>query len=742
MTILTEKSHHSEIASKLEIVKTYQQKGQLDEALDYAIRLLSDYPQDPQILITLGLLELNSNRPKLALNYFELTVKYSPQDAIGYHFLGIAYCHLSQLEKGIECFKKALGLNPNLGETLFNLAIALINLSQLSEAEDYLEKSKSANFNSPALYYNLGYIAHKKDDFEKAIQNYQQALKLAPKDIKCAVNLAEALLQANRLKEARIQFFSLLDNPATHKLAHKKIGIINLLQGKHQKALVHFKKGFIAEEEDIYFYLERTYKELNQHSQRHKTLIDAIKKFPNNTYFLTEALYITRTSCIWTDLDYLQALLKESSLTDEYFSMVGMHYIFNFNLQEELIFSRKVANYFKHKVAETKKEANFTFSTSRREKIRVGYLSGNVKNHPNARMVANIFSHHSREKFEFFLYSTSKTDDSNYAKKLISTVDHFIDLTLCENLLECAHKINVENEIDILVDISGYFHALSAKILALKPAKIQIGYLDHCGSRGADFIDYSIVDKVVTPFEDAQFYDEKLIFLPNTLFISDKENEVESVSRSTFGLPEDKFIFTCFNSSLKYDPKTFSSWMKILAATPNSVLLLWAVTTLSQTNLKRYAQEQQIDPERILFAEAMPREKHFERLKTLDLFLDCFTCSAHSTALDAIWSELPLLTLYGKNVAQRGASSILSAIDLKELIAYSVEEYEEKAIALANNPVHLQSLRQKIAINKHEKPLFDMKLTTTNLEYAYEHAYNQYLAGEEPQHILYSSTGN
>ena len=731
MTILSSKN---ELQQGLQTILLLQQQGQTNKAIELSQSLLVSFPKNVDLLHNLGVLYLYMHQPAKSLEYLKQAIAQQP-NALSYNFAGVALCQMGQIDEGITYYKKALNYKHNLKESLFNLGIAFFEKNELLKAEKYLKKAHAAQFVSPILFYNLGLIEHQRRNFVQAIEYYQKALTLDANHMKCMINLGEAYFESNRHEEAFTIFLELVKQLPEDKNLHKKLGVCYINLKKNDEGLLHLKKGFNPEEEDGYIYLSKAYNQLKDYLNKYRVLVQAIKKFPDSPYLLMSLIHLSRTYSIWHDLDYFINHLKSIITNEDYHFRYSWYYILNLSLQEELILARKMAKYYNNKVSSLKHQCKFKFKRKAKPIIKIGYISGSVRLHPNAQMIMDLFSHHSRERFDYSLYSTAATDDSIYAQKIMSTVDHFVDV---KNLpaVKAAQKI-YQDGIDILVDLSGYFNRLSSTVLSLKPAGIIIGFLDHCGTRGADYIDYILTDYTVTHLEEEKYYDEKLIFLPDTIFIASNQQIIApKKTRQDYNLPTDKFIFTCFNSNLKLEPNSFASWMRILSKVPNAVLLLWCTDKLSQENIKNYVKEYNIDPERILFAKTEEKSVHIARLQLMDLFLDCFDCSAHCTAIDALWAGLPMVTLYGNTVARRGGSSILKAHGMQELITYSISEYEEKAVALANNPELLHLIKEKIIANQTTEPLFNTELFARNLESAYLKVYEHYLTGAAPEHIL------
>jgi len=295
-------------------------------------------------------------------------------------------------------------------------------------------------------------------------------------------------------------------------------------------------------------------------------------------------------------------------------------------------------------------------------------------------------------------------------------------------------------EIDLLVDLNGFTHDARTNIFACRPAPIQVNYLGYPGTMGASYIDYIIGDNALFTFADVAAYSERLVQLPDSYQPNDRKRQIsiKAFTRQEEGLPDGKFVFCCFNNSYKILPQTFDCWMRVLRSVEGSVLWLLAGNQTATANLRKEAEARGIDSARLVFANRLQLSDHLARHRLADLFLDTLPFNAHTTASDALWSGLPVLTQIGSTFAGRVAASLLKAIDLPELITHSPEEYEALAIELALNREKLQGIREKLARNRLTTPLFDTPLYTKHLEAAYEAMYHRYKAGLPLDHIRVS----
>ena len=350
-------------------------------------------------------------------------------------------------------------------------------------------------------------------------------------------------------------------------------------------------------------------------------------------------------------------------------------------------------------------------------RLRIGYASADFHDHATLHLMAGLFEAHDRDRFEIHAYSWGIDDASAYRARVRAAIEHFHDVRgLGHDAL--AQRI-ADDGIDILVDLKGYTGESRAEVFALRPAPVQVNYLGYPGTMGAPFIDWMIADAVVVPADTEGTYAERVARLPGCYQANDRLQPIagRASTRAQWRLPQDAVVFACFNKHHKIERATFAAWMRILAAVPHAVL--WLLGGHGKEALRGAAQAAGIDPTRIVFADKAPKPEHVERHRVADLFLDTRTYNAHTTASDALWGGLPLLTWPTDAFAGRVAGSLLHAVGLPELVVADGEAYERTAVELARDPQRMAALRAKLAANRLATPLFDTAGFTRGLEEAY-----------------------
>ncbi|NJL59307.1 MAG: tetratricopeptide repeat protein [Desulfobacteraceae bacterium] len=347
-----------------------------------------------------------------------------------------------------------------------------------------------------------------------------------------------------------------------------------------------------------------------------------------------------------------------------------------------------------------------------------------------------MFKLHNRNEFQVYAYSFGPDDPSIYRKEIRESCDKFTDIHAMSH--QDAAKLIAQDGVDILIDLMGHTKNARLDIFAARPAPVQVTWLGYPGTSGAEFIDYILTDKVVSPREHAQYYSEQLVYLPHCYLLSDHQQGIWTPppTRQEVGLPQDRFVFCSFNQAFKIEARLFDCWMSILRQLPDSVLWLSSPPESGERNMKRQAELRGIDSSRLLFTGKIPMKDQFlARLGLSDLVLDPWVYNGHTTTLDALWAGVPVVSLQGKTFASRVSSGMLTVIDLPELITYTHQDYEKLILRLATHPDELLRIRQKLSKNRLTTPLFDTPRFVKNLENAFREMWKVFMSGQAPRPI-------
>ncbi|MFN6994318.1 MAG: hypothetical protein ACK4PH_08950, partial [Aquincola tertiaricarbonis] len=373
-------------------------------------------------------------------------------------------------------------------------------------------------------------------------------------------------------------------------------------------------------------------------------------------------------------------------------------------------------------------------------RIRVGYLSADFQNHATAMLITELLERRDTQRFEVFLYSHGADDGSAISARVRAAGDHFVDVaTMTHNAI--ARRMRADG-IDIAIDLKGHTRQTRFELLAMRPAPVQVSFLGYPGTTGARFIDYVIGDPVVTPLAHAAHYTEHIAQMPASYQPNDSQRALPPAPpRAALGLPEQAVVLCCFNQSYKFSPAMVGLWARILAATPGSVLWLLSWNEHGQRNLVQAFGALGIAPTRLVFADKVPAHQHIARLQQADLFLDTWPCNAHTTASEALWAGVPVLTVPGETFASRVAASLVSACGLPQLACDSEETYVQQAVALVRQPQALQALRQHLRAQRLQLPLFDTARYARDYEALLQRMFDRHQAGLPPSPLPAATDG-
>jgi protein O-GlcNAc transferase len=675
----------------------HHQAGRLERAEALYRKALEKDPDHAEALHLLGVVAYQRGEFELAIKLIERALPELHDLPEAHLNLGNALREQDHLAEAVDSYRRAIALDPDYGMAHSNLALTLTDQG-LFEAG--LESSRRAvelipDFLGAHVSYAAALIGLER--FVEAETPLRRAVELAPDKPEAHRDLAEILAHLGRLDEAALSYRRSLDiNPAYAK-AHLGLGNALKAQRKLDEAIACFKRVMVLE--------------------------------PDDAIALSAWFTEMRDVCDWSGYYENEPKVRKAVGAQPLFgtpwTMLGLQS----NPEEQLACARRVAA----KIA-VPESALLPYPQPRRgDRIRIGYLSADFREHPVAFTIVGLIEHHDHRRFEVVGYSCGPDDSSEIRSRFNSAFDRFVDVVKMPH--RTAAELIHADAVDILIDLSGYTGPSRTAILAYRPAPIQVNYLGFSATMGADFIDYIIVDKFLVPPDQQPFFAERLVHLPDCFFCTDDKRAIaeRTPSRAECGLPEGGFVFCCFNTSYKITPAFFDVWMRLLKAVQGSVLWLPEANPWARANLAREATARGVAPERLVFAPRVAdASEYLARQRLADLFLDTLPYNAHSTASDALWAGLPVLTCAGKTFAGRAAGSLLRAIGLDELVATSLDEYEALALQLAREPEMLARLRRRLAQNRRTYPLFDTARFTRNLEAAYRQMWETWMAGRPP----------
>ena len=684
------------------------------------------------------------------------------------HLLGVIAFQAQRTERAVELIRKAIGLNAKVGAAHNNLGAALRDLKRPEDALVSCDKAIALNPDYAEAYNNRGNALTDLKRLEDALASYDQAIALKPDNADAYSNRGNVLKDLKRPEDALVSYDRAIALKPDYAEAYSNRG--NVLQDlkRHADALVSCDRAIALKPNFAEAYHNRgnALKDLKRHADALVSYDRAIALKPD----YAEA-YGNRGTAL-TDLkrpvDALASYDKAIALKPDLAEAEGLR----LNTKMHLCVWRNFDNECAHLISAVRNGKGnvppFAFlalpsasddqlkcaklyianNYPRSEKpiwhgerydhdrIRVAYLSADFRQHPVSFLMAGMFECHDKSRFDVTAISFCPDDNSEMRQRLKATFERFIDAkTYSDNQIANLVK---DLEVDILVDSMGFTSVARPGIFAQQPAPIQVSYLGYPGTMGAQYIDYIIADRIVIPETQYEFYSEKIAVLPNSYQVNDNKRSIadRTFTRNEFGLPPTGFVFCCFNKNYKITPRIFNCWMRILKQVEDSLLWLLEDNATVSGNLRKEAEARGVNAHRLIFAKRIPLADHLARHRLADLCLDTLPYNAHTTASDALWAGLPVLTCIGETFAGRVAASLLNAIGLPELVTTTLEDYERLAIDLATHPEKLAIIISKLAENRLTTPLFNTKLFTKHIEVAYTVMYERHQAGLAPDHII------
>jgi predicted O-linked N-acetylglucosamine transferase (SPINDLY family) len=626
-------------------------------------------------------------------------LKIDSRNADSLNFLSVIEFEKGNHLAAIELIQKAIEINPNESNYYYNQGNFLIKLKQLDAAVESFNRSIYLKPDFAEGYSNRGNAQQELKQFQAAIASYDKAIELKPDYAKAYSN------RGNALQELK----------------------------QYEASLASYNKAIalIPEYADAYYNRGNVLQELMQYEAAVASYDKAVELTSDYDYLFGMRLHIKMHICDWQEFDSSMFQLGIKILNNLKATPCLPVLALPIALEEQ----RKVAEIWCSSKYPNNPSLGSIPKLSRQSKIRIGYFSADFHNHATTYLMAELFERHDKDKFELIAFSFGPNIKDEMRQRVINAFDQFINVTAMSD--KAIAQLSRELGIDIAIDLKGLTTDARLGIFSYKAAPIQVSYLGYPGTLGVDYIDYLIADKTLIPTGSQQYYSEKIVYLPDSYQVNDRQRVIapRQFTKQELSLPQESFVFCCFNNNYKITPAVFDTWIEILKAVDGSVLWLLVDNPLSAMNLKKEAVQRGLDPNRLVFADRMDLTEHLSRHKVADLFLDTLPYNAHTTASDALWAGLPVLTCMGESFSSRVAASLLRAIGLPELVTETQSEYEAIAIELATNPAKLQEIKDKLEKNRLTTPLFDTLRFTKNFESALIAMYERYRANLPPDHI-------
>jgi len=600
-----------------------------------------------------------------------------------------------------------------------NELLGLVYLTQDKNQEAIKKLEIAAKDKSAPIYgqYKLAMLYMQEESYESAIHTLLRLHKAAPESLDIILELANAYLIIGKHDEA-LQWLQIANeqSPRDKEILYN-LGRIYDEMHDVLSAINYYKESLEVDSKFILpiINIGAIYLALKDYQNAIEYCKIALQISPNHDYLIGDIIFSMKNQCMWSEEEgYINKLNERIALHQK--AIFPFQYLALSDLPSDQLSIAKSYNERFDDIEVKPLEDGF----KRHKKIKIAYVSADFKSHPMAYLMAEIFELHDRGRFEIYAFSLSPLNQNDVmTSRLRKYFDQFYDLS--KNTDEQIYEFARKKELTIAIDLMGYTTDARTKIFAKRIAPVQINFLGYPGTMGANFMDYIIADKNVIPQEQRKFYSENIIFMPHTFQPNDNKKIISKklISKNEVGLPEDKFIFCCFNSIYKINKNIFSTWIEILNLVPNSVLWICTDDKTAIKNLQNSMIEENLDPRRLIFSKPQPYSQYLEMYKFADLFLDTSPFNAGTTARDALYCGVPVLTIEGRSFAGRMASSLLRAIDMNELIARDLSGYINIAIKLATNEEVFKAIKLNLSIKKRGRQ-FCSEEYVRSLESAYE----------------------
>jgi len=715
--------------------------GEIESGVESYEKALAISPQNAMAYQNLGLASIRLKKYEKAIAIFDQALQVKPDFPDALMNKGIALIELGKLDMALQCFQAAVEIDPKAPQTHYNMGIAQTSLGNLDSAILSFDKAIEIRSDFADAYSGRAVAQIFQGDFEAAVESYKSAIEINPNNSAFYLNLGNALAELRRFEECLASYDKAIELKIDYAEAYGNRGHILLTYlNDPTGALVFFEVALglrpdfteaLINQGQAYIQLDKIEKSIN-------SFLRALEINPNAPFVIGKCLHHKMKICDWDNLSEGISIC-ESLFYNGVPAAVPFEALVLFDNAEVHYISAKLAH--DAKLKNVKSLGDFP-QKEKKQKIRIGYFSADLYYHPVSIWLAEQLENHDKSKFELFAFCMNSVIDP-MRDRLENAFDHWIEIGNMSDLN--VTQLSRDLGIDIAIDLNGHTANSRPGIFAARAAPVQINHIGYPGTMAVDYIDYFISDQYYLTDTIKKHFKEKIAFVP-CLYTYDRQRQVseEALNRGQFGLPENAIVLTCQNSHQKIMPEVFDIWMEILKAVPHSVLWLADQHPLGKNNLLKEAKARGIDSARLIFSkrEFVAKDQENKRIsrylasyKMADLFLDTWPYNAGTTAVDALWAGLPVLTKAGNSTGSRMAASALHAIEMPELITNTVEEYRDLAIELASDRKKLEALKVKLQENRVTSALFDPVGNTRHIEAAFTKMHERYLADLPPDNF-------
>jgi predicted O-linked N-acetylglucosamine transferase (SPINDLY family) len=723
--------------------------GRYAEMEARASSLAKSFPGVPVVRELLGMALAAQQRFADALPHFKRAVRAEPGDPLFWDNLAFCQLQLGQLEAAEATLRDATARHPGSLSAWTALANVRFLRGRLDEARDALSRVFATHPDDPGTHFMAARIAMTQRRFDQAQDHLHAALAVDPNNGALHAELGKLLLWAGNLPEAEARLRHAIAFDASDPACRANLCRVLALMGDLDSATVEARLlldqlrtdgGGISDRNVEYFDVVAGIFGGGAKVGEALDIYRAALRVRKEPLRALSASLLARKACDWAFAAELESLAcevaNEGNAIDETVPF-RLLWLESATPQVQLAAAGRIGRLTANAVAPAVRE----FAPRDRDRLRVGYYSGDLFSHPVGHLIAGVIESHDRARFEIVAYDFSAPIQDDYRERLEHAFERMVGVGELSH--EIAAQRIADDQPDIIVDLNGWIRRERATVMAARPAPLQVQWLGFAGTLGAPWIDYIVADPVVIPSEHEHHFSEKILRLPDTMMpTDDKCPTIPGLSRASYGLPQDALVFCSFNGSFKITPELFEIWMQLLNSVPNSVLWLAAQIPEAVEAMRRFAAERGVAPERLVFATMLPAvAEHLARIPLADIALDCFPYGSHTTSADCMRAGVPLVGLMGDTFASRVSASVLGAAGLPELIARNFDEYRALAMRLATQRDELAALRLRMRQLRNDAPLFDTGRFTRHLEAAFEAIWARHCQGQSPDHINVEPAG-
>lgn len=695
----------------------HHSSGELEEAQILYEEVLSKDPRHFNALQLLGALCSSRKLFKKSADYLLRAIKLNNKNHIVYNNLANSLKELGRYQESLENCNQSININKTNAEAFCIRGAVLQLLKRHDEAISSCYTAIEINPDFAEAYNNLGNALLDTQEYSQALVSFDRALKINPQYVEAYFNRAAVLQALHRIEDAILSLDMAISLQPDFADAYNNRGVVLLEAKQYQRALADFEASIqlSPNRADAFVNRGNALRGLKRIKEALLSYQHALSLDPEFDYLFGTWLHLKMKLCDWSDFDLNIEKLKNGILAGK---KIAIPFAVLSLIDDSSLHLTAAKIYHQEKKIVPKLDSN-NLNPNKSKKIRIGYYSADFREHATSYLIAGLFEAHDKNNFEVYGFSFGPNIADEMRERLILSFDDFFDVSSISDkeIIDLSRNIGI----DIAIDLKGDTEDARVGIFTGRCAPLQVSYLGYPGSMGLDCYDYILADSVVIPVENYVNYSEKVILLPHSYQVNDSSRRISerNFTKIELGLPEAGFIFCCFNNSYKILPSTFDLWMEILRNVDGSVLWLYSDDIQSQSNLKKEAELRGVAGKRLIFAEMMSHAEHLARHKLADLFIDTLPYNAHTTASDALWAGLPVLTCMGQSFASLVAASLLTAVNLDELVVGNSGAYIMTAIELSKNPEKLSYFKSKLKNNVAKSNLFNTIQFAKNIECAY-----------------------